>query len=331
LFRLDFPAFDFYCRVTDRRARHNPHNPHTHIDHDAAARLHRQQHYSMFLVALCVSITVLARSAIARNPQDDVPTAYIDGERVSIRDVFPSSDWQDTRYYILNQEKHLWYMENFVNASIAKELRQFCQHQNRFQRSPIREADDQIYAEDKRRTSESCVLVPAGKYLENPKFDEIRSNPQHAWVVREVDVAWEVSKRAAAWLELSSPHQVESLQVVRYTTPDAEYRIHHDHGGFYGKDTELRPFTILAFLNSLPDGGFTSFPKLQTKITPRLGDAIVWSNELPNGSADPDMMHAGEPPGKEGIEKYALNVWIMRDKEAADYSSAWRADMQQEL
>ena len=59
----------------------------------------------------------------------------------------------------------------------------------------------------KRRTSEICVLVPAGKYLQNPRYQtEILPNPENAWIVREVDVAWDVSQRAAVWLSKSCRH-----------------------------------------------------------------------------------------------------------------------------
>lgn len=55
-------------------------------------------------------------------------------------------------------------------------------------------------------------------------------NPQVAKVAREVDVSWDIAVRASALLGVN-PHLVEALQVVRYTSPDAEYKLHHDHGG----------------------------------------------------------------------------------------------------
>jgi 2OG-Fe(II) oxygenase superfamily len=88
-------------------------------------------------------------------------------------------------------------------------------------------------------------------------------------------------------------------------------------GGFYGKTTEARPWTMLVFLNDVAEGGHTSFPKLDMEVIPRFGDALVWSNvkfEVRDGSqltvVDEDMVHAGKPPAREGIEKYAMNVWF---------------------
>ena len=287
-------------------------------------------HSSRMMISLLVSFLCIASciECIGASPSEqDGPTAWIDGKRISIADTFPKVAWEDTHYFVLNEDKHLWYMESFLNASMAQELRSFCQDQGRFQRSPVREkSDSQIHVNQGQRTSESCPLIPAALYRGHPKFEkDIRGNPETAHVEREVDVAWAVAERAAKWLEMG-PERVEALQVVRYTSPDAEYQVHHDHGAYYGKDTELRPFTILVFLNSVASGGYTSFPVLKTKIRPRLGDAIVWSNELEGGAADRDVVHAGEPPGMEGIEKYALNVWMMRaPADAASYSTAWDA------
>lgn len=75
---------------------------------------------------------------------------------------------------------------------------------------------------------------------------------------------------------------------------------------------------MLVFLNDVVEGGHTAFPRLDLEVIPRFGDAVVWSNvkldEESNGSllmvVDEDMVHAGSPPAREGIEKYAMNVWF---------------------
>ena len=161
--------------------------------------------------------------------------------------------------------------------------------------------------------SESCTLVPASIYLANPKYLQLlQADPlpsQIAKISREVDVSWDIAVRASQLLSVE-PDTVESLQLVRYTNPKAEYQLHHDHGGFYGKDTEHRTWTMLIFLNDVPAGGNTAFPKVELEVTPRAGDALVWSNIKENGEVDPDMVHMGKPPTREGVEKYAVNVWF---------------------
>jgi hypothetical protein len=67
---------------------------------------------------------------------------------------------------------------------------------------------------------------------------------------------------------------------------------------------------MLVFLNDVTDaGGHTAFPKLDLEVVPRRGDALVWSNTI-DSQVDADMVHMGKPPSKEGIDKYAVNVWF---------------------
>lgn len=133
--------------------------------------------------------------------------------------------------------------------------------------------------------------------------------PSIAKISREVDVSWDIAIKASRLIQVN-PETVESLQLVRYTNPTAEYKLHHDHGGFYGKDTEHRTWTMLIFLNDVAAGGNTIFPIIDLEVTLRAGDAIVWRNINDDGSVDPDMVHMGRPPSIEGVEKYAVNVWF---------------------
>mmetsp|Transcript_18402 Transcript_18402/g.25943 ORF Transcript_18402/g.25943 Transcript_18402/m.25943 type:complete len:325 (+) Transcript_18402:32-1006(+) len=239
-----------------------------------------------------------------------------------------TSDNDDQVLYVLEESKPVLYIPNFLNVSTAEELQNFCNHQpGRWSKSPVRnnaaadsDGADDVALNTKIRTSDSCALVPAATYLSTPSFLSLKENledqPDHiVQIVREVDVAWEVTQQAASVLN-RDPKTVEPLQLVRYLNPNAFYKVHHDHGDFYGKeDLEHRPWTILVFLNDVEEGGHTSFPKLDLEVKPRAGDAIAWSNVLVDmpTTADPDMVHAGEPPKREGIEKYAVNIWFGED------------------
>ena len=219
----------------------------------------------------------------------------------------------DQVYYELDKVKKVFYVPNFLNATTADDLTSACN--GRFVASPIRGTQNggSVAQDADIRTSESCVLLPAAIYLSNPRFLEMREkenpSPQELDIFKAVNVCWEVSRRAASLLS-RDPTTVEPLQLVRYTSPDSFYNVHHDHGGFYGKETEHRPWTVLVFLNDVTSGGYTWFPKLDLKVAPRAGDAIAWSNVDEEGKADPDMVHAGQPPGEAGIEKYAANIWF---------------------
>ena len=54
--------------------------------------------------------------------------------------------------------------------------------------------------------------------------------------------------------------------------------------------------------------GETHFPYLNTSITPRLGDGLVWSNVNAEGAPNERSLHEGRPP-VDG-EKIAINVWV---------------------
>jgi hypothetical protein len=228
----------------------------------------------------------------------------------------------DLSYFVLNAEKSVLYIPDFMNNSVIEELKEFCISGQRFARSPIRgiatiqDSASSSVQEHHVRTSETCTMVPTVVYRNSAKvqamFAEDPMPPNVAKVAREVDLSWDVAVRASLLLGVD-PETVEPLQLVRYTSPNAEYKLHHDHGGFYGKQTEFRLWTMLIFLSVVPEGGHTAFPRLNLEIVPRMGDAIVWSNvkQGDDGSmtVDEDMVHAGRPPA-DGSHKYAMNVWF---------------------
>lgn len=272
---------------------------------------------------LCILLNIslsLSKSEASENECDARPKALVVSKGKEMLVEGPSSPFEkkiwgrngDQVYYELDKVKRIYYVPNFLNATTSDDLMSFCN--GRFVASPIRDKQNGGVAQDAGiRTSESCVLVPAAMYLSNPRFLEMREkeNPsqEELDIFKSVDVSWEVSRRAASLLS-SDPTTVEPLQLVRYTSPDAFYNVHHDHGDFYGKTTEHRPWTVLVFLNDVASGGHTWFPKLDLKVAPRAGDAIAWSNVDEEGKADPDMVHSGQPPGEAGIEKYAVNIWL---------------------
>jgi prolyl 4-hydroxylase len=273
----------------------------------------------LLCILLNISLSLSEREA-SGNECDARPKALVVSKGKEMLVEEPSSQFEkkiwgrngDQVYYELDEVKRIYYVPNFLNATTSDDLTSFCN--GRFVSSPIRDKQNGDVAQDTDiRTSESCVLVPAALYLSNPRFLEMREkeNPsqEELDIFKAVDVSWEVSRRAASLLS-SDPTTVEPLQLVRYASPDAFYNVHHDHGGFYGKTTEHRPWTVLVFLNDVTSGGHTWFPKLELKVAPRAGDAIAWSNVDEEGKADPDMVHAGQPPGEAGIEKYAVNIWL---------------------
>jgi hypothetical protein len=122
-------------------------------------------------------------------------------------------------------------------------------------------------------------------------------------------------------------HQLEGLQLVRYK-PGEFFGVHHDLGDLLEDDQVLLPrkqfavkrrlVTLFVYLNDLKpnNGGATHFPKCgDLRVTPKKGNAVLWSNVTADGSPDPATIHAGEAvqsTSKDGndIEKYGLNIWV---------------------
>ena len=195
----------------------------------------------------------------ANNPSRQDAQVLINNELFTLKDnesKFPKQTYKNPNdegaedelfYYILREDKPVLYVPNFLNETTSQEIKDFClQPVNRFERSPVRgktleeenqdnDEDEYVNNKSELRTSESCALVPAALYLSKPNIVEMmndpNASPQVVQVKRQVDVSWDIATRASSIISVS-PTTVEPLQLVRYTTPTAQYKVHHDHGGY---------------------------------------------------------------------------------------------------
>jgi len=110
-----------------------------------------------------------------------------------------------------------------------------------------------------------------------------------------------LENRVAAACELPSSH-IESLVLLKYEVGEF-FNEHHD-GDFRAK-------SMLIYLNDVEEGGHTEFPNLGLSVAPRKGAAIMWTNTLPDGTADERLVHAGLPVVKG--TKYAINCFVGKD------------------
>lgn len=188
------------------------------------------------------------------------------------------------------------------------------------------------------RTSRSCPLIWPQMYL--PLLDDPVYKPriEASGLKDEIDLTWRLTQRVSQLLGVAEEY-VEPFQLVRYL-PGEFYKEHHDHGAYYGADTEQRPLTLLVFLSDLPSsnaddknsnsGGYTKFRALQdgngVSVVPRMGDGVLWKNEDEEGNLLMDAVHEAVPPeDQEGLIKYAMNVWINKKKLKEDMDvSAYR-------
>ncbi len=122
-----------------------------------------------------------------------------------------------------------------------------------------------------------------------------------------------VQQRAArmsgAKIELHEPPNVISYQ------PGQEYRLHVDFiepsvTEFQAELQQLgqRSATIVTYLNDDFDGAETFFPDAGVKFRGSPGDAIIFSNLLPDGTPDYNSGHCALPPTRG--RKWVLSQWI---------------------
>jgi prolyl 4-hydroxylase len=107
----------------------------------------------------------------------------------------------------------------------------------------------------------------------------------------------------------------EDIQIVHYNVGE-QYTAHHDFG--YPKnirDKISRSINLCMYLNDVPAGGETSFPRWRNgetnealNVKPVKGKAVIFYMITPDGNLDDLTQHAALPV-IEG-EKYFANLWI---------------------
>ena len=120
---------------------------------------------------------------------------------------------------------------------------------------------------------------------------------------REDLVVRAINARVAA-ISGTSVEQGEPLTVLRYR-PGQEYRPHLDT--IQGAANQ-RIVTVLLYLNQGFAGGETHFPEVGVTVTPRGGDALLFTNTRADGRPDPATRHAGLPVTQGA--KWLATRWI---------------------
>lgn len=100
--------------------------------------------------------------------------------------------------------------------------------------------------------------------------------------------------------------QGEPLQLLQYQSGD-EYRPHLDA---LPNEQNQRVMTAIVYLSDDYEGGETKFLRTGYSFKGRKGDALLFTNTLPNGQADPLTLHCGLPVVR-GTKSIATR-WIRR-------------------
>jgi prolyl 4-hydroxylase len=126
------------------------------------------------------------------------------------------------------------------------------------------------------RTSESCNLSP--------------NDP----------LVMQVESKISALTGIEPDHG-ETIQGQRYAVGQ-QFKPHHDYfhrSEAYWEEMDRcggqRTWTAMAFLNVPEEGGATFFPRAGIKVTPRLGNLLVWNNLDADGLPNPATLHQGMP------------------------------------
>lgn len=182
-----------------------------------------------------------------------------------------------------------------------------------------------VYTIDKFLSPQECLHII--KYAKQEHMDRAKvSGPEDGVVsdARTNNVLWvnhytddvftAVARRVANLIGIPLSH-AESFQVINYQA-GAEYRAHFDA---FDPTTETgkrnwtlggqRLVTALAYLNTVPKGGATSFTKLNLSVPAEQGKLLVFHNTA-DGTIrkHPLTLHAGMPV--EAGEKWAFNLWF---------------------
>lgn len=146
----------------------------------------------------------------------------------------------------------------------------------------------------------SVVQQPDGRLVSDP----VRTSDGSTfhWLI-ENPAVHALNRRLAA-LSGSTAEQGEPLQILRYR-PGEQY---HPHMDFLPGADNQRLLTALIYLNHDYEGGETLFVRTGLKVKGRKGDALVFRNLRPDGSANPLSEHEGLPVAR-GV-KYLASRWI---------------------
>ena len=151
--------------------------------------------------------------------------------------------------------------------------------------------------------------------------NELRTS--HGWSfhpTQEDIVLLQVKERLAKQTGMGVNH-AESFAMLRYR-PGQEYRAHYDFidpasgeaGQEIGRNGQ-RKITIFSYLQTVAAGGETEFPRLDLRVSPRQGRAVIFQNTKDNGDLDLESLHASLPV-IEG-EKWLATLWF-RDRPVYD-------------
>lgn len=117
------------------------------------------------------------------------------------------------------------------------------------------------------------------------------------------DIVKTARERIAALLDVD-PGQLGNLAVNRYESGGG-FGPHVDYAAKYD-----RVATFLVYLQDVPCGGETKFPKLGLTIAPAMGRGLYFEYGDSKGHFDPRTAHMGCGPHRRGTEKWIMQTFV---------------------
>ncbi|MFZ4540450.1 MAG: prolyl hydroxylase family protein [Rickettsiales bacterium] len=179
----------------------------------------------------------------------------------------------------------------------------------------------QLYTLDNFMTQEECAQITAISYQRlrpsvviRPDYPPgFRTSSSCDLMQLDDPLVATINNRIAATLGVNVTY-ADDTEAQVYEVGQ-EVKPHCDYFEPYSDDYKLgastagnRTWTFMVYLNEPLKGGATWFTELDITLTPKLGQAVVWNNLLPNGKTNPRTIHCGMPV-EEG-SKVIITKWF---------------------
>lgn len=164
------------------------------------------------------------------------------------------------------------------------------------------------------------LVRPAQVYDETTgmgRTDSGRTNSSGKFAGPDADMIVGLARRRISQASGVPVEGFETTQVLTYEVGQTfDWHVDFLDPAVSGFAADLRKrgqriVTCLIYLNDDFEGGETSFATPELRHRGRQGEALMWSNVLPDGQVDRHTVHAGLPPT--AGRKWVLSQWI-RDR-----------------
>lgn len=171
---------------------------------------------------------------------------------------------------------------------------------------------DALIAHARPNLARSTVSTPTGNSV-----SDVRTSSQ-VWIDKNDSkvgpIVQKLMRTMARYTGTFDDASFEQVQIAKYG-PGQEYRPHYDacvSRARCGNDPKIyRRATMIAYLNDVPAGGQTAFPRVSREVRPKKGSGVLFYNVHDANRLEEieDSLHGGLPVG-EGGEKWIANLWL---------------------